>query len=230
MNPKILLVEDEPKLAEAILLNLDIEGYDSFHISNGQQAASRILDEPEFFDLIVLDVMLPEMDGLEVCQVIREAGVQTPVLFLSARNTAEDKVRGLRTGADDYLGKPFNLEELLLRINILLNRHAHKVNRAPEQFSFPGGSINFEAFTIVTRSGEELSVGQKEIALLQMLIQKEGKVVSREEILDKVWKSTNVTGRTIDNHILSFRKWFEANPKQPQHFLSVRGVGYRFNR
>jgi two-component system alkaline phosphatase synthesis response regulator PhoP len=226
----ILIVEDEENLQEALKLNLELEGYDITCAENGAIALKRV--EEGYFDLIILDVMLPEIDGFDVCESIRLQNIDTPILMLSARSGSVDRVTGLKRGADDYLTKPFNLEELLLRVDKLIekNRKLQVSSTIGDQFAFGGNVIDFKAQTAVNSRGEDLSLSKKEVMLLKLLIEYKNEVVSREKILQSVWGyQVFPTTRTIDNFILSFRKYFEPDPREPKHFHSVRGVGYKFS-
>ena len=226
----ILIVEDEENLQEALKLNLELEGYDITCAENGAIALKKV--EEGYFDLIILDVMLPEIDGFDVCESIRLQNIETPILMLSARSGSADRVTGLKRGADDYLTKPFNLEELLLRVDKLIekNRKLQVSSTIGDQFAFGGNTIDFKAQTAVNSRGENLSLSKKEVMLLKLLIEYKNEVVSREKILQSVWGyQVFPTTRTIDNFILSFRKYFEPDPREPIHFHSVRGVGYKFN-
>lgn len=226
----ILVVEDEENLQEALTLNLELEGYEVTCADNGAIALKKV--EEGYFDLIILDVMLPEVDGFDVCESIRLKNIDTPVLMLSARSGSADRVMGLKRGADDYLTKPFNLEELLLRIEKLIdkNRKLQDTSSVGEQYIFGGIAIDFRAQTATNTRGENLSLSKKEVMLLKLLIEYKNEVVSREKILQAVWGyQVFPTTRTIDNFILSFRKYFESDPREPKHFHSVRGVGYKFN-
>lgn len=226
----ILIVEDEENLQEALKLNLELEGYDITCAENGAIALKKV--EEGYFDLIILDVMLPEIDGFDVCESIRLQNIETPILMLSARSGSSDRVTGLKRGADDYLTKPFNLEELLLRIEKLIekNRKLQVSSTIGDQFAFGGNAIDFKAQTAVNSRGENLSLSKKEVMLLKLLIEYKNEVVSREKILQSVWGyQVFPTTRTIDNFILSFRKYFEPDPREPKHFHSVRGVGYKFS-
>lgn len=230
MAERILLVEDEPSLYEALKLNLEIEGYNVTIASDGVQALEKF--RSSHYQLIILDVMIPKMDGYVVCETIRLENKKVPIMFLSAKNTPEDKINGLKTGADDYMAKPFNLEEFLLRVNLLVKRGVELAETESEildTFEFGGNKVNFPSFEIETRSGETRTLSKREMKLLNLLIEKRGKVVSREEILQKIWGyDVFPSTRTIDNYILAFRKYFEENQRQPKHFFSVRGVGYKF--
>jgi len=225
---RILLVEDEENLLDAIKMNLDLEGYDVTVACNGKDALKEA--EKKRFDLVILDVMLPELDGFQVCRTLRMRNKQMPILFLSAKSSSSDRVHGLKIGGDDYLPKPFNLEELLLRIKILIRRGSGKEGSSSEQiFTFANNSINFTSYEIVGQHGKKSRLSKREIMLLRLFVERQGEVVSREEILENVWGyDVYPSTRTIDNYILVFRKYFEKEPKSPQHFISIRGVGYQF--
>jgi two-component system alkaline phosphatase synthesis response regulator PhoP len=224
---RILLVEDEDTLRSTLKLNFKLEGYDVTTAARGSEALARIRGAR--FDLLVLDVMLPDVDGFAICETIRLEGNTTPVLFLTARNTGADRVRGLRLG-DDHLGKPFELEELLLRVRKLLVRaQPEQAPAVAEVYRFGANSIDFRGFSVVDKNGVNRVLSKRETLLLKLLVERSGEVVSREEILQKVWGyDVFPSTRTIDNFILAFRKYFEPDPKVPRHFHSVRGVGYRF--
>jgi two-component system, OmpR family, alkaline phosphatase synthesis response regulator PhoP len=230
MSSRILLVEDEENLQRTIKLNLELEGFQVTACGNGREAIS--LFRSAWYDLVILDVMLPEVDGFTICQTIRLENANVPVLFLTAKGAGEDRVKGLRSGGDDYLTKPFNLEEFLLRVQNLLKRtrRGNDVRKpASETVSFGENRVDFTTYEISGENGKTQTLGKREILLLKLLIEREGEVVSREEILRTVWGvDVYPTTRTIDNYILSFRKYFEKNPKEPKHFHSVRGVGYKF--
>lgn len=225
----LLLVEDEENLRETIKLNLELEGYSVTPLDNGMAALKAIKNE--YFDLIVLDIMLPEMDGITVCENIRMQNNNIPILFLSARNSSIDRIEGLKKGGDDYLTKPFNLEELLLRIEklVIKNRQLQERKALPEVYAFGKCRIDFSAQSGKDKDGKTIELSRKEMALLKLLIEHKNEVVSREHILQAVW-GYNVypTTRTIDNFILNFRKYFEKDSRSPRHFHSVRGVGYKF--
>ena len=226
----ILVVEDEEHLQEALKLNLELEGYEVTSASTGSIALKKV--ENEYFDLILLDVMLPELDGFDVCEHIRLKNIETPILMLSARSGSADRVLGLKKGADDYLTKPFNLEELLLRVEKLINKNRKLQERSTlgDSFSFGGNVIDFKAQTAINTKHENFSLSKKEIMLLRLMIEYKNEVVSREKILQAVWGyQVFPTTRTIDNFILNFRKYFEDDPREPKHFHSVRGVGYKFS-
>ena len=228
-KPSILLVEDEENLHEALKMNLEMEGYAVTSAYDGLSAMKAV--ENEYFDLIIMDIMLPEIDGVNVTQNIRITNNEVPILILSAKNSSEDKVLGLKKGADDYMTKPFNLEELLLRVQKLINKNKRLQDKSTigDTYSFGGHTINFKAQEARTATGERIELSKKESMLLKLLIENKNEVVPREKILQSVW-GYNVypTTRTIDNFILSFRKYFEEDSRNPKHFHSVRGVGYKY--
>ena len=229
MASRILLVEDEENLRSTIRLNLEMEGYDVTEAKDGKAAFN--LFRSAHFDLIVLDVMLPEMDGYTLCQKIRLENTQVPVIFLTAKGASDERVQGLKMGADDYLAKPFNLEELLLRVNSLIRRGAASREEKSEVSTYRFGKceINFLTYGILDREGARHQLPKREIQLLKLLIDRKNEVVSREDILKTVWEyDVYPSTRTIDNYIVNFRKYFEKNPRDPEHFFSVRSVGYKF--
>jgi len=187
--------------------------------------------EQEYFDLIVLDVMLPEVDGITVCENIRIKNLDMPILMLSAKTSSADRVMGLKKGADDYLTKPFNLEELLLRVRKLIDKNKKLQDRSSvgETHVFGNNTVDFGAQQARNAKGEEIPLSKKEAMLLKLLIENRNQVVSREKILQAVWGyQVFPTTRTIDNFILNFRKYFEPDPREPIYFHSIRGVGYKF--
>jgi two-component system, OmpR family, alkaline phosphatase synthesis response regulator PhoP len=226
----ILLVEDEENLHEALKLNLELEGYDVTSAFDGAAALKAM--QAEYFDLIILDVMLPEMDGINVTETVRLNNNEVPILILSAKNSSADRVLGLKKGADDYLTKPFNLEELLLRVQKLIekNKKLQDKETIGNTYSFGNNSIDFKAQEATKTSGEKIQLSKKETMLLKLLIENKNEVVPREKILQAVW-GYNVypTTRTIDNFILNFRKYFEEDSRNPKYFHSVRGVGYKYS-
>lgn len=225
----ILLVEDEENLQEALKLNLELEDYEVTSAYDGAEALRAV--QQEYFDLMILDVMLPEVDGISVCENIRLQNNDIPILILSARNGSADRVLGLKKGADDYLTKPFNLEELLLRVSKLVEKSKRISTRQPldQTYRFGKNEVDFKALECTTKDGEKITLTKKEIMLLKLLIENKNEVVTREKILQAVW-GYNVypTTRTIDNFILTFRKYFETDSRNPIYFHSVRGVGYKF--
>ena len=225
---EILVVEDEENLHDALKLNLEMEGYNVSSSFDGADALKQI--QSAHFDLIILDVMLPSLDGFAITESVRLQHIETPILILSAKNTSANRVQGLKFGADDYLTKPFNLEELLLRVSKLLRKSTSvPTSSINEVYSFAGHQINFKLQEALNVKGEKIALTKKESMLLQLLIENKNSVVTREKILQLVWGyKVYPTTRTIDNFILSFRKYFEQDPKSPNHFISIRGVGYKF--
>lgn len=223
----ICLVEDEQSLVEIIQFNLELDGYDVFAIRDGGLAKEHFELKIDY-DLFILDVMLPRISGLDLCKIIREKS-QAPILFLSAKGTTQDRIEGLKIGANDYLPKPFDLEELILKIKILTKKEGEQ-----KDFLLQVGELEVDFNTFEVRSLENEIVhlfSKREIELLKLFQEKEGKVVSRDEILDRVWgKDSYPTARTIDNYILVFRKVFEKNARKPQFFHSIRSVGYKFTK
>lgn len=225
---RILLVEDEQHLQEVIQLNLELEGYEVVTADRGKQALKKFREQA--FDLIILDVMLPEIDGFTLCEQMRLSNDTIPILFLTAKDTGKDKIAGLKKGADDYMTKPFNLEEFLLRVKVLAKRSLHlKADGSDLQsYTFGGNEVNFNTYIAKGQQGI-FNLTKKEVALLKLLIERKNEVVSREEILQFVWGyDVFPSTRTIDNFILNFRKHFEKDPKNPEFFHSIRGVGYKF--
>lgn len=225
----ILLVEDEENLHEALKLNLELEGYEVTSAYDGAAALKAL--QAEYFDLIILDVMLPEMDGINVTETVRLSNTEVPILILSAKNSSADRVLGLKKGADDYLAKPFNLEELLLRVHKLIDKNKKLQDKSSigNSYTFDDNLIDFKAQEATTRKGQKIQLSKKETMLLKLLIENKNEVVPREKILQSVW-GYNVypTTRTIDNFILNFRKYFEEDSRNPRYFHSVRGVGYKY--
>lgn len=232
MQPKklsILLVEDEENIQDALKLNFEMEGYEVTTADDGEAALKAVHNE--YFDLIILDVMLPEIDGIAVCENIRLTNTEIPILMLSAKNQSADRILGLKKGADDYVTKPFSLEELLIRVKILINK-SKKISAkesVSEEYIFGKNKINFKSLECITKSGELVPLTKKEAMLLKLLIENKNEVVTREKILQSVW-GYNVypTTRTVDNFILSFRKYFEEDSRNPKYFHSIRGIGYKF--
>jgi two-component system alkaline phosphatase synthesis response regulator PhoP len=232
MQPKklsILLVEDEENIQDALKLNFEMEGYEVTSVYDGEAALKAVHDE--YFDLIILDVMLPEIDGITVCENIRLTNTEIPILMLSAKNQSADRILGLKKGADDYVTKPFSLEELLIRVRILINKSKKISAKEPvdEQYIFGKNQINFKSLECITKTGEVVALTKKEAMLLKLLIENKNEVVTREKILQSVW-GYNVypTTRTVDNFILNFRKYFEEDSRNPKYFHSIRGIGYKF--
>jgi two-component system alkaline phosphatase synthesis response regulator PhoP len=227
-NKRILVVEDEENLIDLMKLNLELEGFVVKVAESGKEGVS--LFREQRFDLILLDVMLPAMDGLAVCETIRLENTVVPIIFLSAKHTSQDRIAGLKVGADDYLTKPFDFEELLLRINILLKRGENTKDKIQiDQYKFGGNQIDFKSFNVITYDGQHQQLSKREVRLMKLLVEHSGDVVSREKILEFVWGvDVYPSTRTIDNYILNFRKLFEEDPRNPKFIHSVRGVGYKF--
>jgi two-component system OmpR family response regulator len=231
----ILVVEDEQHLAFGIKYNLEAEGYEVDTAGDGPTALRLFDEHPDGYDLVILDLMLPGMSGYAVCEALREKGEDVPVLMLSARTLVEDRVRGYDVGADQYLQKPFELEELLSMSRNLLARHARTGPREPGDslgpvLEFGRAVVNFDTFA-VTVAGEPIRLTHTEMKLLRYFAENEGSVVTRAQLLEHVWGMSHMpTTRTVDNFIVNLRKYFEEDPAQPKHFLSVRGAGYRFVR
>jgi two-component system alkaline phosphatase synthesis response regulator PhoP len=226
MTQRILLVEDEESIREAVKLNLELENFEVVCTGSGREALQIIQDQR--FDLLILDVMLPEVSGFELCEQVRLTDREVPILFLTAKDGAMDRVAGLKLGADDYLTKPFVLEELLLRVHNLVRRTHKGLESATDVISFGGNNINFTTFEATGQQGR-FTLTKKEAMLLKLLIDRKNVVISRQHILSAVWGyDVYPSTRTIDNFILAFRKYFEEDPAHPKYFLSIRGIGYKF--
>jgi len=232
---RILIIEDETHIAEGIKINLVRKGYDVSVAASGVVGLEKWKDWSPH--LIVLDIMLPGIDGLSLLQSIRLEDQQLPVLILSAKSDADDRVKGLSSGGDDYMTKPFNLEEFLLRVDRMLERAKWYEQEAESEhpkdlvshYVFGANRIDFEKSLAFCRAGKVALTGQ-EVKLLKLFITNKGKPLSRKKLLEIGWGYTGVTKtRTIDNFIVRFRKYFEENPKKPVYFKSVRAIGYVFN-
>ena len=228
---RVLVVEDDPHLAAGVMENLRAEGYEVSAAADGEQALKWLAGAS--CALIVLDVMLPGIDGFAVCRTLRAQGNATPVLFLTARGDPADRVRGLESGGDDYLAKPFHLQEFLLRVRAILRRwdwyRSVSATAATAVLAFGGNEVDFRAFRARTWNGESQELTEKEAMILKVLAEHGGQIVSREDLLEKVWGyDVFPSTRTVDNFILRLRKRFEQDPANPKHFLTVWGVGYRF--
>ncbi len=227
MKKHILIVEDEERLAEALSHNLQFEGFATTIANDGEDGLR--LAQTMRFDLVILDIMMPKLDGLEVCRRLRAAGNRVPVMFLTAKSSDADRLLGLKVGADDYLAKPFLLEELILRVQGILRRQDWYRTPPEEQevFRFGDNEVNFLTYEAHAK-GRTIHLTEKECMLLKLLVERKNQVVSREEILERVWGYRFTTSsRTIDNFIVRLRRYFEPNPKEPRFIESVRGVGYR---
>ncbi len=227
MSERLLVVEDEAHLAEVIADNLEIEGYTVEVVGDGNRALERVRAEPPA--LIVLDVMLPGLDGFAVCERLRAEGCAVPILFLTARNLNEDRVHGLELGGDDYLGKPFDLRELILRVRAILRR-AQWLREPPlagNKLVLGETVVDFATYTAHV-GGRETKLSTKETLILRALAERAGEVVSRSAILDRVWGyDAFPTTRTIDNFIVRLRRILEPDPAQPRYLHTIRGTGYR---
>ena len=227
MSRWILVAEDERALGEMLCDNLAVESYHAEHVLTGPKTLERMARGG--IDLLILDVMLPGCDGFEVLRQLRERGDQTPVLILSARSADRDRIRGLELHADDYLTKPFNLRELLLRVDALLRRRPPPAV-GTDQLSFGGNQVDFRAMRARCRNGEEVALTATETKLLKLLAAHSGTVVSRKVVVEHLFGSTaQRTVRTLDNVVLRLRKLFEADPAEPRHLHTVRGLGLRFD-
>jgi two-component system OmpR family response regulator len=232
----VLVVEDENHLAIGIKYNLEAEQYRVTTVGDGRAALQIIQDNPHDVDLVILDLMLPGMSGYDVCESLRAMGCDIPVLILSARTLSEDRTRGFDVGADQYLNKPFELDELLSRVKnllVLYRRRAERKARQPDlaevkSFEFAGARIDFETHEVTVR-GEMARLTHLEVELLKYFIQNEGRVIPRSELLENVWGTAgSITTRAVDQFIRRLRKIFEPDPANPVHFLTIRDVGYRF--
>jgi len=227
-NARILLVEDEPNLRRTLTDLLRSDGYLVENSGDGVEGQELATKNP--FDLIILDVMLPSRDGFEVCRRLRENGVNTPVLMLTARNELNNKVQGFKAGGDDYLTKPFETPELEARIEALLRRASRGARNQLKSYDFDGIHVDF-ARSELTKDGKSTALGEREARLLRYLIERKGTILSRDELLQEVWgyKSIPLT-RTVDVHIAWLRQKIEDDPKNPRHIVTVHGQGYCFGR
>jgi two-component system alkaline phosphatase synthesis response regulator PhoP len=228
-KPHILLVEDEIHLARGICFNLEQDGYRISHVESGEEALERL--QYDRFELIILDIMLPGIDGFEVCEKIRVTDTRVPILILTARSTEGDRITGLQKGADDYLVKPFSLNEFLLRVQGMLRRSAwYRPEPVEEGYRFGDNEVFLLSYRARTAQGE-IDLTDLEVKMLALFFQKEGATVTRKVLLERVWGySSDTETRTLDNFIVRLRKYFEPDPANPVFFLTVRGVGYRFCR
>jgi DNA-binding response OmpR family regulator len=237
MKARILIVEDEQHIGRLIKFNCEAEGFQAVLVGDGRRALEELDLSRAPFDLVILDLMLPEMSGYAVLEQIRSRGIQVPVLVLSARTLSEDKIRGFDCGADQYMTKPFELPELISRVRGLITRHAAvkgvkaatvPTDSSSDVFCFNEAEIDFGRHEVTVR-GEPRQLTALEMKLLRCFIEHEGKLLSRSELLDQVWGfDATPTTRTVDNFIVRLRQYFETDPAHPRHFISVRGMGYRF--
>ncbi|MEZ6116427.1 MAG: response regulator transcription factor [Pirellulaceae bacterium] len=236
MMAHILVVEDEEHLARGIRFNLQAEGYQVSVAEDGPSALRLIEQNAPPVDLIILDLMLPGMSGYTVCETIRSAGSDTPVLMLSARTLSEDRTRGFNVGADQYLTKPFDLEELLSRVKGLLNRHQHRQRSVPDTpeddvalVRIGSHQVNFESYEVQRSDGEIVQLTQMEMKLLKYFMANEGRVIPRHELMENVWNQPGyLHTRAPDQFIRRLRKIFEDDASIPRHFVTIRDAGYRF--
>ncbi len=233
MNARILVVEDDPHIAEGLQYNLEAEGYSIVVASDGRLATEALTDADPRFDLVILDLMLPEMSGFEVARRARAAGNFVAILMLTAKDDSADIVRGLEEGADDYLTKPFQLDELLARVKGLLRRrrwHGANENESAREFRFGDVCVRFDRFELESPRGH-VNLTTRELGLLRALIAREGEAVTRGELLEEVWGlRPDTQTRVIDSFIVRLRRYIEADPAHPRHIVSLRGHGYRFLR
>lgn len=224
----ILLVEDEPSIARGLVYNLEEEGYRITHAATGEEALKQA--DKESFSLVVLDLMLPGISGIEVCRRLRRQDTRLPILILTARGHEDDRVKGLAAGADDYMTKPFSLEEFLLRVKGMLRRSAwYRPDAIREgRYAFGGNEVNLQEGWARTRQGQ-IDLTELETRMLRLFFHREGEILTRTELLESVWgMAPDAETRTLDNFIVRLRKYFEPDPARPVHFLTVRGRGYKF--
>jgi DNA-binding response OmpR family regulator len=231
MNARILVVEDDPHIAEGLRFNLEAEGYTVLIASDGRSASLRLTDSDQRFDLVILDLMLPEMSGFEVARRARASGNYVAILMLTAKDDSADVVRGIEEGADDYLTKPFELEELLVRVKGLLRRRrwdGASGEESTREFQFGEVTVRFDRFEVETPRGV-IDLTTREMGLLRALIARHGEAVTRGELLEEVWGlRPDTQTRVIDSFIVRLRRYIETDPSRPRHIVSVRGHGYRF--
>jgi len=223
---RILIIEDDLAILRGLKDNLEYESYEVLTAEDGEQGYCLIREKKP--DLIILDLMLPKMSGYELCRKVREEGVTTPILMLTARGEEVDRVLGLDLGADDYVTKPFSVPELLARVRAILRRvQRSKKGDLPGELRFGKVSIDFKRFE-ARRAGKILNMSRKEFGVIRLLAARAGEVVTRDELLDEVWGYDQYpTTRTVDNHIALLRTKIEEDPSKPRHLLTVHGVGYR---
>lgn len=225
-KPSILIVEDEPDLRKGLEANLTREGFKVFQANNGESGISATIKHNP--DLILLDLMMPGMNGVEVCRELRRKGIETPIIMLTARSDEIDRVVGLEVGADDYVTKPFSVRELIARIRARLRRSPRTERDGLARYSFGNVELDFEKLQ-ARRAGQPIELTPREFDILRLLIQSRGEVVTRDRLLDEVWGFENFpTTRTVDNFIMKLRKKIEDNPAEPAHILSIYGEGYKF--
>lgn len=227
MSYSILIVEDEPNMRLGLKDNLEFEGYSVELAEDGAEGLDKILKKP--YDLIIMDVMMPKMSGLDACKKARESGIEAPILLLTAKSEEIDKVIGLELGADDYVTKPFSLRELLARIKAILRRATLRQEPASKSAEMKVGrlTVNFDTYTSYDSNGQ-VRMSHKEYAILQYLLGKKNETVSRYDLLEKVWGyEESPTTRTVDNFIVKLRQKVETDPNDPRIILTVHGTGYK---
>jgi DNA-binding response OmpR family regulator len=233
MDARILVVEDDAPIAEGLRFNLEAEGYEVVVAGDGREGVEHLTDPDQRFDLVILDLMLPEMSGFEVARRTRAAGNYIAILILTAKEDSSDVVRGIEEGADDYLTKPFQLDELLARVKALLRRRrwdGARDREASRDFSFGDVVVHFDRFELETPAGQ-VSLTTREMGLLHALVSREGEAVTRGELLEEVWGlRPDTQTRVVDSFIVRLRRYIEPDPSRPRHIVSVRGHGYRFLR
>ena len=221
----VLIVEDEVQIADLLETNMSIEGYDCVLCDRVEPAFEYVRNR--HFDIALLDVMLPDGNGIDLCRKIKQLRPDLPILILSALGQSSDRIQGLKAGADDYLPKPFDIEELFLRMDKLIRRSA--TPNIPQKLAIGAAIVDFGSFTI-TRNDKVHNLTTKEALLLKYMAEKAGQVLSRQNMLDDVWGFEQYPNtRTIDNFIATFRKFIESDPNEPQHITTVRGIGYKLN-
>ena len=229
-KPQILLVEDETHIAQGLIFNLELEGYQVTHAETGAAAIESF--NKKSYDLVVLDLMLPDSHGIDLCRQMRKSAAQLPILMLTALGEEQDRIKGLEEGADDYITKPFSLDEFLLRVRGILRRSAwyQRAFSKEEDYFFSGNRIDLKNLTATTAKGS-IRLTELESRMLETFFANEGQTLTRAELLKSAWGMAEDTEtRTLDNFIVRLRKYFEANPAEPKHFLTVRGRGYCFVR
>ena len=233
MSANILIIEDESHIANGLKLNLEAEGYQTDLAADGQTGLELVQNSDEGYDLIVLDLMLPGMSGYSVCQTLRQQGYLMPILILSARTLPEDRARGFDVGANQYLTKPFDLDEFLARVRNLLRLSSMRPEQTQDEtetsFKFGPNTVNFKTFEACGASGETVVLTVLEMKLLRYFIKRQGEIVSREELQKNVWEiPAEMNTRAVDQFIRRLRKYFEPDPANPKYFVTLRNIGYRF--
>ncbi len=222
---RILIIEDDQALALGLHINLEAEGYEVIHSASAERGISLL--EGSSIDLVVLDLMLPGINGIEALKRIRKDDPKLPVLILTAKSSVEDKVEGLKAGADDYLTKPFHLEEFLLRIRRMLDRY--EWYKPGDTLKIGGNTLDFNTLEITRSNGEVLRITPHEANLIQYLTDHQERIVTRGELLKNVWGlDPDIETRTVDTFISRIRRYIEQDPTKPEHIISIRGKGYRF--